>query len=221
MSAPPRCPMPRRRRKPRPRPPMSPSAARIIARPTGWCRKSGSISTSSSERTRVRATLEVERNGDHDRPLRLDGDELEPLSVKVDGAGCALAMDGPAAGHRRCRQTARRSRPRSRSPRGQHQADGPLCLRRDAVHPMRGGGLPPHHLLPRPARRAVAAIACGWKATRRRFPILLSNGNRVAQGDGDGRPPLGRMGGSVPQALLSVRAGRRRSRRPTATASPP
>ena len=29
------------------------------------------------ERTVVRATLTVERNGDHDRPLRLDGDPLE------------------------------------------------------------------------------------------------------------------------------------------------
>ena len=28
------------------------------------------------ERTRVRATLSVERNGTHDRPLRLDGDGL-------------------------------------------------------------------------------------------------------------------------------------------------
>ena len=28
------------------------------------------------DRTLVRATLEVVRNGDHDRPLRLDGDEL-------------------------------------------------------------------------------------------------------------------------------------------------
>src|SRR4030095_15454268 len=29
----------------------------------------------------VRATLEVERNGEHDRPLRLAGSELELLSV--------------------------------------------------------------------------------------------------------------------------------------------
>ena len=37
-------------------------------------------------RTRVRARLTVVRNGAHDRPLRLDGDGLEPLSVRVDGA---------------------------------------------------------------------------------------------------------------------------------------
>ncbi len=45
-----------------------------------------------------------------------------------------------------------------------------------------------------------------------RFPVLLSNGNRVAHGEGGERPPLGRVGGPVPQALLSVRAGRRRPR---------
>src|SRR4029078_11313747 len=36
------------------------------------------------ERTRVRATLEVTRNGNHDRPLKLDGDGLNLLSVKAD-----------------------------------------------------------------------------------------------------------------------------------------
>jgi len=41
--------------------------------------------------TIVRATLSVTRNGDHDRPLRLDGDGLVPLEVKVDGT--ALAAD--------------------------------------------------------------------------------------------------------------------------------
>src|ERR1051325_8461987 len=35
------------------------------------------------QRTRVRATLSVERNGEHDRPLRLDGSELKLLSVSV------------------------------------------------------------------------------------------------------------------------------------------
>ena len=45
------------------------------------------------ERTRVRATLQVERNGEHDRPLRLDGDGLKLLSVKADGE---WRMEGPA-----------------------------------------------------------------------------------------------------------------------------
>ena len=47
------------------------------------------------DRTRVRATLGVTRNGAHDRPLRLEGDELTPLSVKVDGGEARWSMDGP------------------------------------------------------------------------------------------------------------------------------
>jgi aminopeptidase N len=39
----------------------------------------------SAEKTRVRAILSVVRNGDHTQPLRLDGDELAPLSVRIDG----------------------------------------------------------------------------------------------------------------------------------------
>ena len=70
-----------------------------------------------AERTIVRATLKVTRNGAHDRPLLLDTDELELLGVKVDGA----AVDARAARrrdrHRARRRLARRSRPRSRSAR--------------------------------------------------------------------------------------------------------
>ncbi len=38
-----------------------------------------------AERTTVRAKFTVTRNGDHTRPLRLDGDGLTPLAVRVDG----------------------------------------------------------------------------------------------------------------------------------------
>ena len=46
--------------------------------------------------TRVRAKLTVQRNGAHDRPLRLDGDGLAPLKVAVDGGDARWSMDGPA-----------------------------------------------------------------------------------------------------------------------------
>jgi aminopeptidase N len=39
-----------------------------------------------ADRTRVRAVLEVVRNGEHDRPLRLDGDELKLLSISPANA---------------------------------------------------------------------------------------------------------------------------------------
>ena len=46
------------------------------------------------ERTIVKAALKVERQGDHDRPLRLAGSELELLSVTVDGGAARWAMQG-------------------------------------------------------------------------------------------------------------------------------
>ena len=45
--------------------------------------------------TRVKTSLWVERNGSHDRPLRLNGDGLVALSVRVDGGEARWAMDGP------------------------------------------------------------------------------------------------------------------------------
>ncbi|HEU4967519.1 MAG TPA: aminopeptidase N, partial [Sphingomonas sp.] len=48
-----------------------------------------------AERTRVKAVLNVERNGEHDRPLRLDGDALELISVQVDGKPAEYRMEGP------------------------------------------------------------------------------------------------------------------------------
>ena len=50
-------------------------------------------------------------------------------------------------------------------------------------------------------------------ADRARCPVLLSNGNPAGQGERGGRQALGEMGRSAPQALLPVRARRRRSRR--------
>ncbi len=41
--------------------------------------------------TRVKARLGVRRNGEHDQPLRLNGEELRPISVALDG--CPLAAD--------------------------------------------------------------------------------------------------------------------------------
>src|SRR5213595_694724 len=46
------------------------------------------------ERTRVRATLSVQRNGTNDGPLRLDGDGLELISVSVDGKPGEFRIDG-------------------------------------------------------------------------------------------------------------------------------
>ena len=46
------------------------------------------------ERTRVRSTLKVARNGNHDRPLKLAGEGLKPLAVLVDGDEARWTMEG-------------------------------------------------------------------------------------------------------------------------------
>src|SRR5215218_5864893 len=47
-----------------------------------------------AEATRVRATLQVVRNGEHLNPLRLDGGELTPLKVRVDGQDAEWRTEG-------------------------------------------------------------------------------------------------------------------------------
>ena len=49
---------------------------------------------------------------------------------------------------------------------------------------MRGRGLPPHHLLPRPARRALDLPRADERRRRTQFPVLLCNGNLEAAGEG-------------------------------------
>src|SRR4051794_32376214 len=48
----------------------------------------------AADHTQVRATLQVERNGAHERPLRLDGDQVKLLSVKVDGQDGKWRLEG-------------------------------------------------------------------------------------------------------------------------------
>ena len=52
------------------------------------------------------------------------------------------------------------------------------------------------------------------EADQAAFPALLSNGNLLETGRAARRPPLGLVGGPVPQAVLPVRAGGRRPRLP-------
>ena len=47
-------------------------------------------------RTRVRSTFRVVRNGEHDRPLRLAGNDLTPLTVHADGIEPRWRLDGSA-----------------------------------------------------------------------------------------------------------------------------
>src|SRR5687768_4904877 len=47
-----------------------------------------------AERTRVRSRLNVERNGAHGRPLRLDAQGLQLIEVSVDGEAAEHSLEG-------------------------------------------------------------------------------------------------------------------------------
>jgi aminopeptidase N len=139
------------------------------------------------ERTRVSATLSVERNGAHDRPLRLDGDGLKLISVKLDGGEAAHRIDGEqlvidVPADRATIETEVEISPAANTKlMGLYASGGMLCtqceaegFRRITFFPDRPDVLSKYHVR--------------MEADAQRFPILLSNGNRIAHGDAaDGR----------------------------------
>ena len=111
--------------------------------------------TRVASKLRFRPNPKVATGG---RPLVLDGESLKLQSVALDGKPLApkdYALNETLALHRRGSRQAFHARDRHavRS-RRQHRAVGPLSLARHLLHAVRGRGLPPHHLFPRPARRA-------------------------------------------------------------------
>jgi aminopeptidase N len=136
------------------------------------------------ERTRVWSRLRVARNGAHQRPLRLDGDGLTPLKVLVDGREAEWLMEGPAlvveiAGDEALVETEVAIAPASNTKlMGLYASRGMLCtqceaegFRRITFFPDRPDVLSKYHVR--------------MEADAERFPVLLSNGNRVATGDAE------------------------------------
>ncbi|MBB3982679.1 aminopeptidase N [Sphingobium fontiphilum] len=140
--------------------------------------------------TRVHATLSVARNGAHGRPLRLDGDGLVPLLVRVDGQELTpegWSMEGgaliiPLTGDAHSVETLVDIAPASNSKlMGLYASGGLLCtqceaegFRRITFFPDRPDVLSRYHV------RMTADKAL--------YPVLLSNGDPVGQGEGaDGR----------------------------------
>ncbi|HET7709493.1 MAG TPA: aminopeptidase N [Sphingomicrobium sp.] len=137
--------------------------------------------------TRVRATLNVERNGAHGRPLRLDGDGLTPLSVKVDGAETPWTMDGPSlvldlAGDSGLVETEVEIAPAANTRlMGLYASGGILCTQCEAEGFRRITFFPD-----RPD--VLSRHSVRMEADEARFPVLLTNGNPVAAGKSeDGR----------------------------------
>jgi aminopeptidase N len=157
-------------------------------RPPDWLVPAVSLDFDlDTERTRVRATLKVERNGDHDRPLRLDGDDLEPVSVKVDGEAARFRMEGPQLvieinGVRAMVETEVEISPSANTKlMGLYASGGMLCTQCEAEGFRRITFFPD-----RPDVLSKYRVRMEGDAAR--FPVLLSNGNRIDSGEsGDGR----------------------------------
>src|SRR3982750_1907456 len=139
------------------------------------------------EQTRVRAMLTVRRNGDHDRPLKLDGSELKLLSVKVDGAETEWRLEDSQllvelAADEATIETEVEIAPAANTKlMGLYASGGMLCtqceaegFRRITFFPDRPDVLDRNHVR--------------MEADEAAFPVLLSNGNRIAAGKAaDGR----------------------------------
>jgi aminopeptidase N len=135
-----------------------------------------------AERTRVRATLTVARNGEHDRPLRLDGDELKLISVKADGQDAEHLIDGEQlmvdiSGERATVETEVEISPKANTKlMGLYASGGMLCTQCEAEGFRRITFFPD-----RPD--VLSKYRVRMEGDAKAFPILLSNGNRVAHGE--------------------------------------
>src|SRR4051812_39665335 len=134
------------------------------------------------ERTRVRATLSVERNGEHDRPLKLDGDAVKLLSVKVDGSDGKWRLEGEQLvieldGDRATVETIVEIEPGANTRlMGLYASGGLLCTQCEAE-----GFRRITYFVDRPD--VLSKYRVRMEGDAGRFPILLSNGNRVAHGE--------------------------------------
>ena len=137
-----------------------------------------------AQATRVRATLTVTRNGSNG-PLVLDGAGQQPLSVLVDGVPVNdWHLDGddlviPLPGDAHTVETEVEIAPdRNTQLMGLYASGGILCTQCEAEGFRR--------ITPFPDRPDVLArYRVRLSADRARYPVLLANGDPVAQGDND------------------------------------
>jgi aminopeptidase N len=141
----------------------------------------------AAERTTVRARLEVERNGDHDEPLRLDGEGLKLLGVTVDGAEAEHLQAGdlltiPLKGDGAIVETIVEISPATNTQlMGLYESGGILCTQCEAEGFRRITFFPD-----RPD--VLGRYRVRMTADKARYPVLLSNGDPVGAGDlDDGR----------------------------------
>jgi aminopeptidase N len=136
-------------------------------------------------RTRVRATLSVTRAGDG--PLRLDGDDLVPIAVRVDGADAAwrmeqgvLVIELPGDAHTVETEVALAPQANTKLM-GLYASGGLLCTQCEAEGFRRITFFPDR---PDVLSRYVVRMT----ADKAPYPVLLANGDHVGGGDlADGR----------------------------------
>jgi aminopeptidase N len=136
--------------------------------------------------TRVRATLHVTRNGAHDCALVLNGDGLELAAVKVDGADVQdWRMDGqdlviPLTGDAHTIETEVVIAPeRNTQLQGLYASSSMLCTQCEAEGFRRITFFPD-----RPD--VLSKYKVRMTGDKMRFPVLLANGDPIAQGDAEG-----------------------------------
>lgn len=135
--------------------------------------------------TRVRARLEVLRNGTVREPLQLDGDGLTPLSVMVDGVAVndwRMEDDQlviPLTGDAHVIETEVEIAPdRNTQLMGLYSSGGNLCTQCEAEGFRRITFFPD-----RPD--VLATYRVRMTADKARYPVLLANGDPIASGDND------------------------------------
>ncbi len=135
--------------------------------------------------TRVRATLTVVRNGNHNRPLRLDGDGLTPVSVSVNGMKVSdwrlsdgtlvIAISGETA----VIETEVEIDPAANTKlMGLYASSGMLCSQCEAEGFRRITFFPDRPDI-------LSRYTVRLEADKTKYPILLSNGDLTGSGDAD------------------------------------
>jgi aminopeptidase N len=134
-------------------------------------------------RTRVRATLSVERNGKHDRALRLDGDEINPQVVRIDGEETSnwTMEDGalviPLDGQAHKIETEVELNPAANTKlMGLYASSGLLCTQCEAEGFRRITFFPD-----RPD--VLSRYQVRMEAVKGEFPVLLCNGDPTGKGN--------------------------------------
>ena len=134
--------------------------------------------------TRVTGRLDVTRNGDHNRPLRLQGDGITPLAVLIDGEpqadswrmdGSDLVIDLPGDAH--TVETQVEIRPEANSQlMGLYASGGNLISQCEPE-----GFRRMVFFLDRPD--VLSRYKVRLAADKAKFPVLLSNGDLTGSGD--------------------------------------